>query len=129
MLTEPHTPPPRRAVANIAADIALRERTHPAGFEGTDDARRYGADLLGRALGHAGATLHDLAWYEIYAAAAYDGLALCPTLHIMAAQAMDATRPPCSAPECPLTPICGEHQPGTVYVGQAGYAECTTDQP
>jgi hypothetical protein len=35
----------------------------------------------------------------------------------------------CSAPGCPITPILGEHMPGTVYVGQAGYAECTTDQP
>jgi hypothetical protein len=91
MLTEPHTPPPQRAIANIADDIEIRERTHPGGFEGTDDARRYGADLLGRVLGHAGATLGDLAWYEIYAAAAYDGLNLCPTLHIIAAQAMQET--------------------------------------
>ncbi len=92
MLAEPRTPPPRRAIANIAEDIEIREHTRPGGFEGTDDARRYGADLLGRVLGHAGATLGDLAWYEIYAAAAYDGLALSPTLHIMAAQAMDETR-------------------------------------
>lgn len=91
MLTEPPTPPPRRAAADITADIALRERAHPGGFEGTDDARRYGAELLGRVLGHAGATLGDIAWYEIYAAAAYDGLNLCPTLHIMAAQAMQET--------------------------------------
>jgi len=90
MLTEPHTH--RRAIPNIAEDIALREHTHPGGFEGTDDARRYGAELLGRVLGHAGATLHDLSWYELYALAAYDGLNLCPSLHIMAAQAMDETR-------------------------------------
>jgi hypothetical protein len=84
-----HTP--ARAIADIAEDIATRERLHPGGFEGTDDARRYGAELLGRALGHEGATLGDLAWYAIYAAAAYDGLNLCPTLHIMAAQAMQET--------------------------------------
>jgi len=94
MLTEPHAPADiiRRAVADIAADIQLRERLHPEGFEGTEAARRYGADLLGRVLGHADATLHDIDWYEIYAAAAYDGLDLSPTLHIMAALAMDEAR-------------------------------------
>jgi hypothetical protein len=96
MLTEPHTPGRRRAIPNIAEDIALREHTHPGGFEGTDDARRYGAELLGRILGHAGATLEDFRWYEIYAAAAYDGLNLCSSLHIMAAQAMrEARGDPC----------------------------------
>ena len=89
MLTEPHTPGRRRAIANIADDIQIRESTHPGGFEGTDDARIYGAELLGRALGHEGATLGNLDWYEIYADAAYDGLNLCPSLHILAAKAMD----------------------------------------
>ena len=102
MLTEPHTPGRRRAIANIAEDIELREHTHPGGFEDTDDARRYGAELLGRAFGHAGATLEDFRWYKLYAAAAYDGLNLCPSLHIMAAQAMREARgdPGRACPDC-----------------------------
>jgi hypothetical protein len=86
-----------RAVPNLLAEAAWYDtdaisRRYPGYADPAAVRLRYGAELLGRTLGHAGATLNDIAWYEIYAAAAYDGLNLCPTLHIMAAQAMDETR-------------------------------------
>jgi hypothetical protein len=87
----------RRAVPNLLAEVPWYdtdaiERRYPGYADPAAVRLRYGAELLGRILGHAGADLHDFAWYQIYAAAAYDGLDLCPTLHIMAAQAMDETR-------------------------------------
>lgn len=86
-----------RAVPNLLAEVTWYDtdaisRRYPGYADPAAVRLRYGAELLGRILGHAGATLNDIAWYEIYAAAAYDGLELDPTLHIMAAQAMDETR-------------------------------------
>jgi hypothetical protein len=35
----------------------------------------------------------------------------------------------CSAPECPLTPILGEHLPGEAHIDQTGPTTCITDLP
>lgn len=42
----------RRTIPNLLEELDVIEAVHPDGFEDTPNAARWGADLLGRAIGH-----------------------------------------------------------------------------
>lgn len=46
----------RRTTPNLLEELLVIEAVHPDGFEGTPNAARWGADLLGRAIGHEAGT-------------------------------------------------------------------------